>query len=194
MVRQQNPSKYSPLHLVRDVGTHTWLWQHSALYYLLQRWYGSWQIKRGPKVSYNQYLVDLLGDPDGKPAKYAKNLLGRLIDHHKKNETPFGIVLFPSFYGPMAEYKLGFLHKMVLEVCEEKEVMCLDLTDKYTDTPYKKLWANAFDPHPSRLAHKIAADAIYDFFGPTWKAGRLTKKQQLSQLETQDNTHKENTK
>ncbi len=168
MVYRHDPSKYLPLPLIKNKSTHTWLWQHSALYYMLQRWYGSYQLKTGPKVSYQQYLTDLLADPEGKPARNARRVLLKLIDHYKEKNLPFGIVLFPSFYGPMDQYKLGFLHEQVLKVCSEKDVQCLDLRDKYRDVDNKKLWANDFDPHPSALAHEIAADAIDEFFGPFW--------------------------
>jgi len=175
MMRSSEPSKYASSHLIKNLDVHTWLWQHSALYYLLQRWYGSWQIGTGSTESYQQYLINNLSDPSGKPAIYARETLGKLIDHHKKNNTDFGIVLFPSFYGPMDQYKLGFLHEQVLAVCGEKEIECLDLRSDYSDVEHKKLWANAFDPHPSALAHEIAAGAIYDFFGSTWKAAAREK-------------------
>lgn len=175
MVYRHNPSKYLPLSLIKNKSIHTWLWQHSALYYMVQRWYGSYQLKMGSKVSYQQYLINLLGDPEGKAAQNAKRVLVKLIDHYKDNSTPFGIVLFPSFYGPMDQYKLGFLHKQVLEVCAEKGIECLDLRNKYSAVDNKKLWANDFDPHPSSLAHEIAADAIDEFFGPFW-IGEAKKK------------------
>ncbi len=180
MVYRHDPSKYLPLPLIKNKNIHTWLWQHSALYYLLQRWYGSYQLKVGPKVDYQQYLINLLGNPEGKPAKNARRILGKLIDHYKEKEIPFGIVLFPSFYGPMDQYKLGFLHEQVLEVCTEKGVECLDLLDNYQTIDNKRLWANDFDPHPSALAHEIAADAINEFFASFWLAEAQEKSAEFS--------------
>lgn len=170
--------QYKTKHLISNRDIHTWLWKNSALYYLLQRTYGSMQRSDGEKKSYSQYLIDSMGDPQSKKVKKAKDLLGRFIDHHKKKGRDMGIVLFPSFYGPMDAYQLGFLHDYVLEVCAEKNIECLDLRESYRDVEHKKLWANVFDPHPSSLAHEIAADAIFKFFGPGWQSAAEQKQLQ----------------
>jgi GDSL-like Lipase/Acylhydrolase family len=175
MVLKPDRAQYKTAHLISNRAVHTWFWKHSALYYLLQRGYGSMQRNDGTKKSYTQYLIDSMSDPESKQVVKARGLLERLIDHHKKNNTDFGIVLFPSFAGPMDQYKLGFLHEQVVEVCAEKEIECLDLRSNYSGVEHKKLWANEFDPHPSALAHEMAADAIYDFFGSTWKEAAQKK-------------------
>lgn len=189
MVLKPDYTQYKTKHLIENRGVHSWFWKHSALYYLLERTYASMQRNDGSKKSYTQYLVDDFSDAKGTQAVKARDLLGRFIDHHKKNGTPMGIVLFPSFYGPMDQYKLGFLHEQVLEVCAEKEIECLDLREKYSGVEHKKLWANIFDPHPSALAHKIAAEAIYDYFGSTLEEAAQKKKMQRHlPNETDNNT------
>lgn len=163
-------AEYKPSHLIKNREVHTWLWKHSALYYLLQRGYGSLQRKKGEKKTYEQYMFDTQKDPSEKNVKAARKLLEKYIDHYKQNGTDFGMVLFPSFAGPMNNYDLDFLHEQVLDVCREKKIECLDLREAYrTVEDNTKLWANVFDPHPGVLAHKIAGEAIYDFFGSHWK-------------------------
>ncbi len=169
MVPNHNPKYYTPEHLLKNRGVHTWFWQHSALYYLMQRWYGSWQISHGKKKTYAQFLQTVLADPNGKAAQRAKRIFVKMIHHHREKNRGFGVVLFPSFYGPMDHYNLDFLHEQMLTVCNEEHVDCLDLRDAYRDVDHKKLWANSFDPHPGKLAHKIAADAIYAHFGASWQ-------------------------
>lgn len=178
MVPRPDFAQFKSAHLITNRAVHTWLWQHSSLYYLLQRGYGSMQREKGTKKSYAQYLIDTMNGPDSEQAVKTRDLLGRLIEHHKKNNTELGIVLFPSFYGPMNEYKLGFLHEEVLEVCVKKKIACLDLRNEYSGIAHEKLWANVFDPHPGALAHEIAADAIYNFFGSTWKDAAQKKRLQ----------------
>ena len=190
MVDAPDYSKFRAKPLVKNRERHIWLWQHSAFYYLLQRWYGNWQRSNGSIVSYSQYLVDLFADPKGKPAKDAQEKLERLIDHHQKNSTAFGIVLFPACFRPMNEYRLGFLHEQVLEVCRKKDVQCLDLRDAYRGIEPMKLWANKFDPHPGSLAHKIAADYIYNFFVSDWKMGAQEKMKKFSHGNESKNTTK----
>jgi hypothetical protein len=162
--------EYKASHLVKNREVHTWLWKHSALYYLMQRGYGSLQRSKGEKKTYQQYMFDNHKNPSGKAAMDARELLGKYIDHYKNTNTDFGMVLFPSFAAPMNNYILDFLHEQVLDVCKEKNVECLDLREAYRNVEDNtKLWANVFDPHPGVLAHKIAADAIYSFFGTHWK-------------------------
>jgi len=192
MVLSPDYSQYKTAHLIKNRKVHTWFWKHSALYYLLQRGYGSMQRKDGSKKSYSQYLVESMSDPKGTSAVKAKNLLVKYIDHFQEKNTGFGIVLFPSFYSPMDQYKLGFLHDQVLEVCAEKGIECLDLRSSYAGVEYKKLWANVFDPHPSALANKIAADAIYDYFGPIWETAEKKKgMQKYAPTEKNSNTNLE---
>jgi len=162
--------QYKSSHLITNRKVHTWLWKHSALYYLLQRGYGSLQRKQGEKKTYEQYMFDTQKDPTGESVVAARKLLEKYIDHYKSTDTDFGMVLFPSFAGPMNKYNLDFLHEQVLDVCKEKKIECLDLRDAYRDVEDNTtLWANVFDPHPGVLAHKIAAEAIYDFFGADWE-------------------------
>ena len=163
-------AQYKVSHLIKNKMIHTFLWKHSALYYLLQRGYGSLQRKNGTKKTYEQYLQDSMSDPASKLTIDAKTLLEKLIDHYKKKNTDFGIVLFPTFVGPMDSYSMDFLHDQVLDVCREKDIQCLDLREAYRTFDNKSLWANVFDPHPGILAHKIAADEIYKAFGPYWQA------------------------
>ncbi len=192
MVLKPDFAQYKTAHLIKNRTVHTWLWKHSALYYLLQRGYGSMQRKDGSKKSYSQYLLESMSDPKGASAVKARDLLIRYIEHYQENNTDFGIVLFPSFYSPMDQYTLGFLHEQVLEVCAEKEIECLDLRSSYSDVEYKKLWANVFDPHPSALANEIAADAIYDFFGSTWEfAAKKKEMQEHTSIEKNSNISSE---
>jgi len=169
MVLKPDFAQYKTAHLIKNRTVHTWLWKHSALYYLLQRGYGSMQRKDGSKKSYSQYLLESMSDPKGASAVKARDLLIRYIEHYQENNTDFGIVLFPSFYSPMDKYTLGFLHEQVLEVCAEKEIECLDLRSSYSDVEYIKLWANVFDPHPSALANKIALMRFMSFLAPLGK-------------------------
>ncbi len=163
-------------HLLKNKKAHDFFWQHSAFYFLLQRSYGKYRKMSGEQKSYTKYLIDRLGDPEGKAAKNAKRLLLKFIDNIEQKGPGFGIVLFPSFAGPMDDYQLDFLHEQVLAVCEERQLNCLDLRETYKNVPNVKLWANVFDPHPGELAHEMAAEAIYKHFGPSWQAAMQSMK------------------
>ena len=72
--------------------------------------------------------------------------------------------MFQPGWGPQ------FLHERVLGECERLDVECLDLTSRYAGEDPRTLWVNRFDRHPSAHAHAIAAEAILERFGPTWRA------------------------
>ncbi len=162
-------SQFVAPHVIKNKRIHNYLWQRSVLYFLVQKKYGQLVKKKGKQKSYTKYLTDRFSDPDRKPAKKAKKLLLKMVRTMKDKKVDFGIVLFPGFYGPMDDYSLNFLHEQVLTVCEEEELNCLDLRETYKSFPFMELWANVLDPHPSALAHQIAAKAIYQHFGPVWQ-------------------------
>ncbi len=161
-------SRFSTPGLIKK-RNHVFLFQRSALYFLIHRAYGQLRQLQGKQISYTRYLTEQLGDDKGKNAMDAQRILSKLISHFQDQRIPFAMVLFPSFAGPMNDYPLNFLHEQVLSVCKEKQVDCLDLRKTYESSFYKDLWANPFDPHPGELAHEMAAKAIYGHFGASWQ-------------------------
>ena len=154
--------------LIANKTVHIWLWKNSALYYLMQHRYGQFSKVVDKKPAYDDYLIDRFGDPESPFSQRAKKELDSLLDGYEKRGLDYGIVLFPSFSGDLAQYKLGFLHDRVLEECEARKIPCLDLRETYAGMEATKLWANVFDAHPGELAHQMAAQAIYDYFAPGW--------------------------
>ena len=115
-------------------------------------------------------MISKLENPESKESLIAKKLLTKLLNRLEQEKIDHGIVLFPSFSVKMENYQLGFLHDQVIDVCQERNLRCLDLREAFSrhDDPIKGLWANTFDPHPSELAHRVAAEEIFEFFGPEW--------------------------
>jgi len=167
-VKPNHKSIFAP-HLIKNRKIHEYLWQNSALYVLLQRKYDQFLRILGKQKTYIEYMTEKFEDPQGRPAVRARRLLVKLVNDIMQKKLQLGIVLCPGFYDEMDDYKLGFLHEQVLDVCLEQHIDCLDLRETYRDVPYKKLWANVFDAHPSALAHEMAATAIFNHFGPTWQ-------------------------
>lgn len=161
-------TRVSTPHLIDNKKIHTYLWQHSALYYLIQHRYGQFRKNRQEQISYSDYLVNKMQDSEGKPAITARKQLISLIEKFRTRDMDFGIVLFPSFAGDLNGYEFDFLHEQVLAVCKEYKANCLDLRDTYRGIKNTDLWANVFDAHPGELAHELAAKAIHEHFGPYW--------------------------
>ncbi|MCW5198487.1 hypothetical protein VU06_01910 [Desulfobulbus sp. F3] len=168
---KRDASKFKVPPFVSNKKMHRFLIEHSVLYFLVQRGWGSARVMLGHQMDYPDYLKRELGDPKSKYAVAASSQLKNLLDKLSGRNIPHGIVLFPDAGSKQSEYKLGFLHEQVLNLCRERQIGCLDLRDAYKkfDGDVKVLWANIFDPHPSAVAHREAAEKIIDFFGETWK-------------------------
>ena len=151
---------------------HVVLIQHSVIYYLLQELYREVRVATGKQQSYTQYMTERFKDPSSQSSVAAQKLLDALAKGFRQKGIPFGIVLFPEFSG-LTGNPLGFLQARMLSFCAEQRLQCLDLTPDYM--PYqdrmRELWANRFDAHPSKLAHRIAAEKIFAEFSGTWAAG-----------------------
>ena len=156
--------------LISNRKLHASLMENSVLYFLLQQSWSQIRVKMGTQKKYSDYLVEKFIDSTSVPSIAAKEQLNKLLDRLKKENIAYGIVLFPSFATPMREYTLGFLHERVLNTCTKRNIVCLDLRDTYMeyDSHIKALWANVFDPHPSELAHRLAAEKIVAAYGDQW--------------------------
>ena len=168
MDSRPNYSRLKAPNLISNKEVHTYLWQHSALYYLLQHRYSQVRQVSGKQISYQQYLEERFLDPNTSYSIHARKQFVKLVNQFKEKEIDFGIVLFPSFSGSMQDYQLDFLHDRMMATCNELDVNCLDLRKAYEGIENKQLWANIFDQHPSELAHEIASQEIFNHFGTYW--------------------------
>lgn len=158
-------------HVIANQKLHHFLTENSVLYFVLQRGWKQLRTMFGHEQTYHEYLVAKFADPGSQDSLAAQKELNRLLDQLAGKNIPHGIVLFPDASSRQTEYKLGFMHEQVLNVCRERHIQCLDLREAYRkyDDDIQQLWANVFDHHPSALAHRVAAENIADFFGETWK-------------------------
>ena len=83
----------------------------------------------------------------------------------KKANVPTFAVTFPIFSHRIDKsYPFHPLHEKVASVFTEAELMSLDLRSWYNGFSAERLSAvPGADPHPNEIAHRIAAEAIYDF-------------------------------
>lgn len=150
---------------------HAKLLNNSAFYYLIQRGWRQLFLRRGKIKEYDQHIIGLFADENSQTAIKANDRLVQLLDGIKSIGVPYGVVLFPHAAYPTKKYPFAFMHERILKVCETRGISCLDLRPQYSsfDDHLERLWANRLDPHPSALAHGIAAKAIFASFGPVWE-------------------------
>lgn len=177
-----DPKVYKAPPLISNRKLHVFLTRNSALYFLIGQARSQLRIRQGKQMDYTKYLISKFKDPTSKDSKVARKLLNELMDILDKQKIKHGIVLFPSFARNMKDYPLGFLHDQVLDVCKERNLPCLDLREAYSrhDEPLKGLWASTFDAHPSALAHQVAAEEIFKFYGKEW-ANSIREKKEIKQ-------------
>jgi hypothetical protein len=121
--------------------------------------------------SYPDYLKRRLGDPQSEDSRKDRAALERLIALCRSRGIAVGMVLFPDAgYELGPEYPFAYLHERVLEICHSERIVCVDLWPEFAKVKDRRtLWVNPLDHHPSAQANMIAAVAILNAFGESWK-------------------------
>jgi hypothetical protein len=160
----------SYLPLVPQPELHIWLYDHSALYTLLNTWWSRWQASSRMAGSYPEYIWRRLGDPQSADSRKDRAAMERLIALCRARGIRVGFVLFPDTgYDLGADYPFAYLHERVLELCRAEHLVCVDLWPEFAKVRDRRtLWVNPLDHHPSAQANMIAAVAILHAFGDTW--------------------------
>ncbi len=129
--------------------------------YFLDHFYFRMKIRSAFHV--RNYSYDVLESYRGEMWERQKNkiidfkqlCIGRGID--------FALIVFPFMQDIGKEDKHIDLHRKFDSFLKDNGIPYLDLLYVYEKNRSEKLVLNSFDSHPSREAHKIAADAIIVF-------------------------------
>ncbi len=151
------------------------LLRNSALYSRLQEQWVIAQEKLGLVETYPDYMYRRFGDPDGPHSTYAIERIQEFIDECRRHGIGVSLVLFPHVDPDLSagRYRYDYLHDRVLEACRRERITCVDLRSTFAAYPdYLTLWATRLDPHPSALAHRLAADRLMEMWGPFWLQAR----------------------
>ncbi len=143
------------------------LHESSALYFLINLQWESLQEILWNSHNYVDHMFKKFGDPKSEEYRNAVHTLGNLVDICKSHNIPLGVILFPSIVDNLKkDYPFEFLHNIVLHVCAQEEIKCVDLRSVFPQSPdnYKNLWANRFDPHPGPFVNNLAADQLFKIF------------------------------
>jgi hypothetical protein len=162
-----------PLPLVPSSTLAPLLHQYSALYYLCNEQWVALQGSLGLHRSFADYMRARFADPSGADSQAEISALTEFLRVLRAGNIPMGIVLFPDLRViKQKSYPFGYLHDRVLKVCDEQDMDCLDLHGLMAQaSTTSSLVVNRFDGHPNAFANRIAADALLERFGSTWRAG-----------------------
>jgi GDSL-like Lipase/Acylhydrolase family len=158
---------------------NTLLRARSALYSTLQAQWVTVQEKLGWVDTYADYLYWRFGDPDGPGSTHAITGIREFIEECQDHGIPMSIVLFPHVDADLSagRYRFSYLHDRVLDACRREGATCVDLRSTFAAYPaYRTLWVSRLDPHPSALAHRLAADRLMEVWGGFWFQGTTAER------------------
>ncbi len=113
-------------------------------------------------VEYYRHLYD----PDGAGILRFGNAIGWFREECAARQIAFVPVIFPlmSFDFSPGRYPMQFAHDAIHEICRANGLPCLDLLPAFQGTsPVRMQAVPGIDPHPSEIAHRIAAETILKY-------------------------------
>jgi len=109
-------------------------------------------------MAYFQYIYD----PEYEGFKQFARAIRTFRHLTKKDGVRLLAVVFPGMAANGADYRFEFAHERIREVLESSKVQSLDLREVYDGTmPLRMSAVPVVDSHPSEIAHRMAADAIF---------------------------------
>ena len=154
---KQQPGRYVYGNLQITPETHPILAAWKSAGFIAQRWHAS---KTLPSMI--QYYHDIY---DQTNWNHFSNALQSFKEITTKENVKFGAVLFPLFYTPIDErYPFLDLHQKIDAELEKNAISYLDLKERFRGLNPERLQVKpGEDTHPNEIAHRIAAEAIYQW-------------------------------
>lgn len=121
--------------------------------------------------NYVDYFNDLF-TPRSAAWTQFRSSMRTLVRKARRSKKPIYAVVFPLFGMPMDDsYPFFECHERVAKLMHQLEVPMLDLFSTYKGIPVERLQVMpGIDRHPNEIAHRMAAEAIYDWLSYTEKA------------------------
>ncbi len=114
--------------------------------------------------NYIEYFNDLF-TPKSAAWTQFRSSMRALVRKARRSKKPIYAVVFPLFGMPMDDsYPFSACHERVAKLMRQLEVPMLDLFSTYKGIPVDRLQVMpGVDRHPNEIAHRMAAEAIYDW-------------------------------
>lgn len=84
----------------------------------------------------------------------------------QEKDTKFIVLIYPLLTDVFEEgrYPFEFAHKAIHALLDDKNIPYIDTLERFRKTsPYRMMAIPIIDPHPSEIAHRIVAEALFDF-------------------------------
>lgn len=112
---------------------------------------------------YRDYFIDLFENP--RSWNSFKGAIEQIHAACRESNTPLAAVVFPLFGLPLDErYPFYGIHEKVNGLLSQLGVAHLDISEIYKGIPLERLQVlPGVDRHPNEIAHRMAAEKIYDW-------------------------------
>ncbi len=150
--------------LGEPVPESSWLGTHSRLMDFLERRLWARQLAAS-QLSYFQSLYQW-----GGPSWQAhRRTVGRLARSAARLGVPLQVVIWPHLAFSLDEkYPFRDIHSRLRALFAEQHLPALDLLEVFAGRDHDRLQAvPRYDPHPSEIAHRLAAEAVFDWLKKT---------------------------
>jgi lysophospholipase L1-like esterase len=131
-------------------------WQYLNVFRLVAQFRNEREIQTLGNGDHIQYL-------HAHPRKWQSvvDALGRISSIGQERGIPVLLLIFPMTNGSWTGYPYGNVHQQIANIAREKNLEVLDLYDDFSRFPARDLMVVPGDAHPSKLAHELAAQAVY---------------------------------
>ncbi len=137
-----------------------WLTSHSRLYAFLYQRIWAYRMVR-TQIGYFHKLYD----PHRRTWPRHEKELHRIAEFRRTTGIPVLVVIWPHLGFPMDQrYPFQDIHQQVAKVLTGDNIPVIDLYRYFKGMDNRRLQAvPALDPHPSEIAHRLAAEVIFDW-------------------------------
>jgi len=112
------------------------------------------------RKEWSDYYLGLFGHGSAQGWLDAKAYMQKLAAYCRSHGIKLLVASLPELHD-VQHYRFQEITDLVKQAAVEDDVAFIDLLDSVKDQDSSKLWVTPPDPHPSALAHKLFADALY---------------------------------
>ncbi len=110
-----------------------------------------------------QYFINSPYGPDNASGwSESQRVLREMADACRTRKALLHVAIWPMLVELSDRYPFEPAHEALAEACRHADIPVVDLLDRMKSHPVEELILHPEDPHPNKLACRLAAEAIYD--------------------------------
>jgi hypothetical protein len=121
-----------------------------------------WDVNRRATTRILAYYHDLYR-PNAKGWQETKDAIRRFGEYQKTTGQPVTFIIFPLLF-ELDAYEYEEEHRLIHEELERNGLASIDLLPLLAGKKDADLWVHPTDQHPNEIVHRIAAEALVEYF------------------------------